>query len=128
MKSDGFGSLFKNHLLKPFKNTFLERLLKSSLSLFGGIGFTMLAKKLVPLNHLTIMKSTRMINKVLKLKGPDIPWISFTSIGNQYVVVQFKSKNTPPLTILIWDIKIKLGRPILNKPYTYGKSISGCVI
>ena len=66
MKSDGFGSLFKNHLLKPFKNTFLESLLKSSLSLFGRIGFTVLAKRLVPLNLRTIVKSTRMINKVLK--------------------------------------------------------------
>ena len=78
--------------------------------------------------YIYIHRPDEYLKTKFKLKGLDIPWISFTSIGNQYVVVQFKSKNTPPLTILIWDIKIKLGRPILNKPYTYGKSISGCVI
>ena len=60
---------WKTILTKTFKNTLLESLPKSSLSLFGGIGFMVLAKKQAPLNVRTHEKSTRItvtphVNKI----------------------------------------------------------------
>ena len=56
LKRGGFGSLLRNSFnqkKKKIKNTFLESLLKSSLSFFGGIRFMVLAKKLATLNLYT---------------------------------------------------------------------------
>lgn len=66
---------WKTILTKPFKIALLESSSKSSLSLFGGIGFMVLAKKQAPLNLHTHEKSTRIIatpyvkkNKKIKIR------------------------------------------------------------